>query len=431
MSARSGRTYARLGWLATTFALAVALVVSSLMNYRGAVAAVSTLNRGQADLLESAIREVVRPGGTVSDSDLTLFLEAHREAGLRYVALIREAGAVTASAGEPATSPGLPPRDSAGGDRPLIAVGDRVRAFFPRPPVRGESVERTQGESERQRGGSRSPRRETYHLLEFEPLVASGLVTRATRSVALAAVSATILSLAALLFWRMSGRYEEARQRLEEQRRLTVLGEMSAVLAHEIRNPLASLKGNAQLLAERLPEDSRDRGRAERVVSEATRLEALTSDLLNFARSGPLELAEVDPVQLVRTAVDDVEPGIFEVDAGGSPARWTLDAGRVRQALVNVLQNAKQAGAATRPPLVTIATARGDLVLTIRDFGPGLPTGDEARIFDPFFTTRTNGTGLGLAVARRVAEMHGGRIDASNHPDGGAVFRMVLPPAAL
>jgi two-component system sensor histidine kinase HydH len=205
---------------------------------------------------------------------------------------------------------------------------------------------------------------------------------------------------------------------------------MSAIMAHEIRNPLASLKGNAQLLAEKLEDGSRERARADRVIAEATRLEALTSDLLDFARAGPLQTVDTDPAELVRTAAADVVPGGFEIVNDGAPARWPVDATRIRQALVNVLQNARQASADGPPPRVTVATAGEALEIAVRDFGPGLPAGSEARIFDPFFTTRTNGTGLGLAVARRVVEMHGGSIEAANHPEGGAVFRIVLPREA-
>jgi two-component system sensor histidine kinase HydH len=233
-----------------------------------------------------------------------------------------------------------------------------------------------------------------------------------------------------LLFWRTSGRFEAARLALAEQKRLSQLGEMSAVLAHEIRNPLASLKGNAQLLAERLPADSREKSRADRVVSEATRLEALTSDLLDFARSGPLERAVVDPAVLVRTAIADVDASGFELDAAAAPASWPVDANRMRQALVNILQNARQAAHDGRPPRVRVAQEGAALVVEVRDFGPGLAAGSEARIFDPFFTTRTNGTGLGLAVVRRIVEMHGGTITASNHPQGGAVFCIRLPAGA-
>jgi two-component system sensor histidine kinase HydH len=202
---------------------------------------------------------------------------------------------------------------------------------------------------------------------------------------------------------------------------------MSAVMAHEIRNPLASLKGHAQLLAERLPADSRERARAERVVGEASRLEGLTSDLLDFARSGPLEVKAADPLEVLRLSMCDVAEDGFEVDAKEAPPTWTFDAGRVRQALVNVLQNARQASPVDRSPHVRVFERDGSLVYEVRDHGPGLPEGSETRIFDPFFTTRTNGTGLGLAVARRVAEMHGGRIEAHTHAEGGAVFRITLP----
>jgi two-component system sensor histidine kinase HydH len=266
-----------------------------------------------------------------------------------------------------------------------------------------------------------------HAIIEFEPVVASRLVQRARRSLVLAGVGASILTIAAFLFWRISTRYEDARIRLEEQRRLTLLGEMSAVLAHEIRNPLASLKGNAQLLAERLPPDSRERTRADRVISEATRLEALTSDLLNFARSGPLELESADPVEVMRVSLADVRGEELLVDDAGAPELWPMDRGRIRQALVNILQNAQQASPEDQPPEIHVGEQDGSLVYEIRDFGPGLQAGSEDRIFDPFFTTRTNGTGLGLAVARRVAEMHGGDIIAYNHTSGGAVFRLMIP----
>src|SRR5690606_34572957 len=153
---------------------------------------------------------------------------------------------------------------------------------------------------------------------------------------ALSILGATILGLAAVLFWRTSGKYQAALVRLEEQRRLTLLGEMSAVLAHEIRNPLASLKGNAQLLAERLPADSREHARADRVISEATRLEALTSDLLDFARSTTLERQLANPVAVLDDSITDVGNGMFDVDSSAAPAEWLVDRTRIRQSLVNI-----------------------------------------------------------------------------------------------
>jgi two-component system sensor histidine kinase HydH len=279
----------------------------------------------------------------------------------------------------------------------------------------------------RQMPGGAGPRfRPPLLVLEFQPLAAERLVAEATRTFALSAAGAAALLAAALLFWRLSVRQEATERRFEQQRRLGALGEMSAVLAHEIRNPLASLKGHAQLLAERLPSDGPERRKAELVVKEAERLEALTTDLLDFARSAPVERKAVDPAALLRSCADELAAGGFVIRTDGVPATFLLDERRVRQALTNVLENARQASAPGTRPEVTASAGRGLLVITVRDFGPGIAAGEEKRIFSPFYTTRTTGTGLGLAVALRVAEMHGGTITAENHPDGGAVFRLTF-----
>jgi two-component system sensor histidine kinase HydH len=266
-------------------------------------------------------------------------------------------------------------------------------------------------------------------LIEFEPIAANQLLTQAGRSLGLGSFVAALLTLAAILFWRQTSRYENERRECEQRRRLSQLGEMSAVMAHEIRNPLASLKGNAQLLAEKLTAGTREKSKADRIVVEATRLEALTTDLLEFARSGPIELTPSNPSDVLQAAVSEVGSEGFEVETEDAPKQWNLDPKRLRYALVNVLQNALQASPA-RAPHIRVGQEADRLVYEVRDFGPGLSPGTEARLFDPFFTTRTNGTGLGLAVALRAAEFHGGTITASNHPDGGAVFRIVLPPSS-
>src|SRR5690606_33417321 len=161
-------------------------------------------------------------------------------------------------------------------------------------------------------------------VIEFEPVVAMQLMSQARRSLALGSIMAGVLTFAAMLFWRQHARYEAARSTFEQQRRLSQLGEMSAILAHEIRNPLASLKGNAQLLAERLPADSRDKAKADRVVTEATRLENLTGDLLEFARSGPIARRSSSPVDLAVEAVNEVAPEGVVVDTSEAPAQWSL-----------------------------------------------------------------------------------------------------------
>jgi two-component system, NtrC family, sensor histidine kinase HydH len=226
---------------------------------------------------------------------------------------------------------------------------------------------------------------------------------------------------------RLQARRAELERQRAHERRLASLGEMSAVLAHEIRNPLASLKGNAQLLARGLPEDERGRAKAQRVVDEAVRLEALVNHLLEFVRTGAIERAPTDPGALLRDAAAAVDPERIDVDADGAPATWPLDGARIRQVLTNLLANAVQAGSGR----VAAAVARRDgrLAFTVRDRGDGIPDEDLARIFEPFFTRRTQGTGLGLAVCKRIVEQHGGTLTAANAPGGGAVFTVLLPGA--
>jgi two-component system sensor histidine kinase HydH len=117
---------------------------------------------------------------------------------------------------------------------------------------------------------------------------------------------------------------------------------MSAVMAHEIRNPLASLKGHAQLLAEEVPE-GKPRARVNRVVDEAVRLERLTNDLLAFARSAEVKLAPVSPAELLAAAAAGVTRGRVQLDAAGAPALFPLDGPRMQRVLANLLDNAADA----------------------------------------------------------------------------------------
>ncbi|MCA9686346.1 MAG: two-component sensor histidine kinase, partial [Myxococcales bacterium] len=139
---------------------------------------------------------------------------------------------------------------------------------------------------------------------------------------------ALIMLMASLVFWRLSLRFEAAEQREAQQRQLAALGEMSAVLAHELRNPLASLKGHAQLLEERLVADGleqRTLRKAGRVVAEAERLEQLTHGLLAFVRVGELSREPVDPREVVVAALQDLDGERVDLDMDEAPERWSLD----------------------------------------------------------------------------------------------------------
>jgi two-component system, NtrC family, sensor histidine kinase HydH len=197
-------------------------------------------------------------------------------------------------------------------------------------------------------------------------------------------------------------------------------------MAHELRNPLASLKGHAQLLLESLDDDPARKAKAERVVTEAMRLEGLTRDLLSFVREGPLDLRDVAPAHLVRRLADAFPRASIEPDLAAAPETMRVDEARISLALENLVRNALQA-AEDAPVKVRIERSDGATTIDVCDRGRGLPKGEEERIFEPFVTTRTRGTGLGLAVARRAVEQHGGTIRGETLADGGARFRIVLP----
>ena len=213
---------------------------------------------------------------------------------------------------------------------------------------------------------------------------------------------------------------------MESERRLVALGRASSVIAHELRNPLAALKGHAQLLVEDLAEPSRSK--ATRVVDGAERLERLMGVLLDFVRDGPLDIRAATPALVVERALVDLPKDRIRVDLSRAPGTLHVDAERTSLALRNLLQNAVQATPDGADAVEVRVDAKGrEVVIEVRDHGPGLAPGAEAQIFDPFMTTKTRGTGLGLSIARRIAEQHHGRLTGETHGEGGAVFRLVLP----
>ncbi len=238
--------------------------------------------------------------------------------------------------------------------------------------------------------------------------------------------AASLLALT-LGLWLAVAREERRRERSERERQLTALGEMSAVLAHEIGNPLASLKGHAQLLGEQLGSDEKLQKKVQRIVGEALRLEELTNTLLDLVRSSSISPRDVDPAKLAREVAQAVDAARFEVDSRHAPSTWSLDPMRIEQVLKNLLHNALQASPPDATVELSLASDRGRLVLTVRDHGTGLVPGSERQVFEPFHSSRAKGTGLGLAVARRIVELHGGQIQGENHAQGGALFTVRIP----
>jgi signal transduction histidine kinase len=221
--------------------------------------------------------------------------------------------------------------------------------------------------------------------------------------------------------------------RVADSEALASIGEMAAVVAHEIRNPLGSIVMAATELAKGdLPED--DRAVVMRVLRhESRRLNESLTNLLAFARPRELKLARADLNELVDEVARAVEANP-ELAAGVSivaePLRdlnpFPMDVDQIRQVLWNLVLNAIQA--LEGKGRVSIRTGRGEggVYLEVADTGPGIPAQVRASLFKPFQTTKQKGTGLGLAVADRVVKAHGGRIDVETGPKG-TTFTVRLP----
>jgi two-component system, NtrC family, sensor histidine kinase HydH len=262
--------------------------------------------------------------------------------------------------------------------------------------------------------------------VELDATAVRQLQVSAARHLGVGVAAALALVIAAFLLHRNAARAAAESSRLH-QRHLASLGEMSAVLAHEIRNPLASLKGHAQLLLEQLSAEGRERRRVTRVVREAVRLEILTDQLLEFARSGEIQRAEIAPSALVEEVAAAAGVGRTSLRLDRAPPAWPLDPIRMRQVVTSLLSNAVAASPAGEAVDVAVTEEQGLLVLTVRDRGEGIAPGQERLIFEPFHTTRIHGAGLGLAVVRRIVELHAGTVQVGNHPEGGALFRIAIP----
>ena len=236
---------------------------------------------------------------------------------------------------------------------------------------------------------------------------------------------------------------QEALRAVEEERvrreRLALLGEFAAGVAHEIRNPLASMRMTLQLLLEGDGAGGGPRGKdaedLRTVLEEIRRLEASVEDLLLYAgqprlEGGAVDLAAVarDAARLLARQAAHLGVAVEVEEAPGTP-RASGDAARLKACAVNLLLNAVQASPRGARVRVLCGPAAGGVFLEVADEGPGVPPEVGDRVFEPFFTGRPGGTGLGLAVTRRIAEAHGGSV-VCRSGSGGTVFRVEVPAHA-
>jgi signal transduction histidine kinase len=251
-------------------------------------------------------------------------------------------------------------------------------------------------------------------------------------------------------------RLRAAEERAQRQERLAELGALTGGLAHEIKNPLSTIGLNVQLASEAIVDSSlpdEDKAmlvrRVETVEREATRLANILNDFLRFAGRIKLAPVEADLREVVEELVDFYRPQcdqhkvLLRADLPAAPVLARVDPALVKQALLNLLINATQVMAAQTSPSrelmirlipATQPPAKGsrdsaprEIAIHVIDTGPGIAPEKHAEIFRPYVTGRKGGSGLGLAVTRRIVEEHGGRIDLFSEPGKGSDFMVRLP----
>ena len=230
--------------------------------------------------------------------------------------------------------------------------------------------------------------------------------------------------------------YTELRQNIEHLRkneRLSAAGQLSASLAHEIRNPLASISGAAGILARgNATAASRDECLSI-MMKESQRLNKLLTNFLDFARPRLPRFQMADPLAVVQSTTLLAQhaatlSGVsVQLDMPATMREIVCDPEQLKQVLLNLILNAVQASDRGDEVIVSVSTLQDQLCVELSDRGCGIPASELESIFDPFFTTKENGTGLGLAIAANIVAQHGGRLSGTPNAGRGMTFRLLLP----
>ncbi len=230
----------------------------------------------------------------------------------------------------------------------------------------------------------------------------------------------------------------EALQReLSIKEHLSSLGEMAAGLAHEIKNPLGSIRGSAEILSDDYPPGSKKYELLQVLAKEISRLNRVVEEFLSFARPRPLRLQKTDINKTLDTVVSQIE---IEAGESGLEIKKNFDTSireaffdeeKLHQVFLNIAMNA--ASCMNRNGRLEITTGRrtfqgkSSITVTFRDTGPGIPKENIEKIFNPFFSTKARGTGLGLSISHIIVQSHGGHMEVDSKPGKGSVFTVILP----
>ncbi|MBF0329804.1 MAG: hypothetical protein HQL10_11650 [Nitrospirae bacterium] len=214
---------------------------------------------------------------------------------------------------------------------------------------------------------------------------------------------------------------------LAVKERLAALGEVSAGIAHELRNPMGVIAGYARILLKEVPEGSQ-KSAVQGILNEIEEMNKVIEELLKFTKSDSLEKISLDITKLVHELVENINDRAENIRIVASESFYIRgDETLLKQAIKNLILNGLESGGDVQIELVDEKPVRNGVMMTVSDNGKGIPETELSKIFMPFYTTKEKGLGIGLALVHKIITAHGGTIQVESSEGKGSVFKCFLP----
>ncbi|MGB5107046.1 MAG: ATP-binding protein [Candidatus Zixiibacteriota bacterium] len=232
--------------------------------------------------------------------------------------------------------------------------------------------------------------------------------------------------------FRARRRQEDMRLQLERSQKLSLVGQVAAGVAHELKNPLASIKGAVEIISDETTNEN-DRAEFKNILfREIKRMDGTVTEFLEFARPKPTRIEEIDLSTLLQSSLRQLEAQVsrehIQIAENIEPAILIPgDREKLHQLILNIMLNAMQASKSGDTVVVNLASSNDHVELSIKDNGEGISSENLERIFEPFYTTRATGSGLGLAIVKSIVDAHRGAIDITSESGKGASVVVKLP----
>jgi signal transduction histidine kinase len=227
---------------------------------------------------------------------------------------------------------------------------------------------------------------------------------------------------------------EETYKELAKQERMAEIGNFSMMIAHELKNPLGIIKGSVDIIAKDGTKAKVRKTMIEYIQDEVRRLNRLVEDFLSFARPNPAHKSLVDINKMITKIINLIPLPEFkekeislDMQLSNEISKANVDEHQINQAIVNLINNAIQAIPKKGEIILKTEKSENGILITIMDTGIGIPDEEKEKVFEPFFTKKQRGTGLGLAVVKKIMDNHNGEIKITDRERGGTAFSLLLP----